>query len=153
MSEFTFTGEHIADLTFELNEQEIFNDFLAIVGAAGAEILVRGIDMDSSIPKYGPRSKRLPVPLGADQETVESLVTEGLDRYTEPVPNVTMFIIGNTDEKKEQILIRNVSDKITVQLTSMFLDQDFVIDGIDKGIDSDKVLTATYQLTGLRSGE
>jgi hypothetical protein len=153
MSEFTFTGVHIADLTFTLDEQEIWNDILAIVGEPGVEILVRGIDMDSSIPKYGQRSKRLPVPLGADQSTVESLVTEGLDRFTGPVPNVEMFIIGDTDEKREQILTRQVSDKITIQLPVMYLDQDFVIDGIDKGVDSEKVLTATYQLTGLRSNE
>jgi hypothetical protein len=153
MTAFTFTGAHITDLIFELNEEELFNDVLAIIGEAGAEELIRGRDEVSSIPKYGRRSMRFNSPIGASNEVVEGLVSDALDRFTEPVPNVTMVVVGSTDELIEQILTRKMSDKITVQLPVMFLDQDFVIDGVNVDIDEDEVLVAHFQLTGLRANE
>ncbi len=80
----TLTDADMLDLSYELNDTEIFNDVLMIIGEAEAEELVRGYD-SGSIAKYGRRSMRVTRPILVDEEG-QDLATALLDRYIEPYP-------------------------------------------------------------------
>ena len=148
MSEYTFTD--VQDLTYELNDTELFNDVLSIIGDPGEEVSVRGYS-PGSIAKYGRRTYRLPVPLGATQEIMQGLVEDALDKMTEPRPIVEMTIVGDTTEKAEQILTRKLSDVVTVQCHSIFLDDDFYIEGIDFSLIG-MIPVCRYTLSGVNGG-
>jgi len=151
MSAYTFNNSFI-DLYYELNDSEIVNDVLLIQGVAGSEQLNRGYDA-ASIAKYGVRSRRMPTSIVVDSDTGTALITEQLDRYTEPAARLIMMVIGDTDELIIQLLTRQISDKVTVQCTTMGLDADFIIEGITQYSDTSNIISARYDLVGLRSGE
>lgn len=123
----------MSDLYYELNDQDIANDILFIDGLPGAEVLIRGVSEDS-IALYGRRSKRIDRPLAADQATGESLVTDQLDRYsfeaTNPLCRLSATIPASSDAMLAALLALEVSNKVTIQITAMGLDEDFWVDDI-----------------------
>jgi hypothetical protein len=152
-SVFTFNNENITDLTYELNDGELFNDVMAIVGAAGSENLVRWTD-DGSIARYGRRSFRIDRPIGVDDAVVDTLVTAQLDRTVEPYANLTITVLSTTAALTVAILDLEISDKVTVSETTMGMAAvDFIIESIDISVDRNNLITATYGMVQARTGE
>jgi hypothetical protein len=151
-SVFTFNDANIADLTYELNDSELFNDVMAIVGVAEAENLVRWID-SGSITKYGRRSFKVDRPLGVDDAGVDTLVQAQLDRTIEPYANLTITVQSKTDALILGILDIEISDKVTVTETTTGINTDFIIESIDLEIDLIGMITAKYGMVQARSGE
>jgi hypothetical protein len=152
----TFTDEMIFDLKYEINDEEITNDFLAVIGDLGSEVLVRGVSSDS-IALFGRRSFRIPQPIGKDQATVESLLTEKLNKYdgitvNKNIPVVSFSLTNVNSTIMTQILTLNIGDKVTLEISKAYLNQDFWIDSVSLSISSG-ILKATYECTALRDGE
>jgi hypothetical protein len=151
MSVFTFTGAMIADLDYEMNDEDIWNDILLIEGAAGSEQLIRGYSA-TSIQKYARRSRRIERPLAASEVVGETLVTEQLDKYScessLPPPKVRLVVHGTTDELIAQLFTRVISEVVTVQCTEMGMSQDFYIDGAILEL-TQELVTADYDLVGV----
>jgi len=115
-------------------------------------LMVRAIDA-VSIAKYGRRVMNLTWPLGQSQEQMQSLVNNYLAKYKEAVPQISMTIKGINDTLIEQILVRKISDMITVQNTELGMSADFFINSV-KGIqDVEGILKATYELEQVRAME
>jgi len=149
------TNTDLTDLKYDLDDYDIINDVLAIVGAAGSEQLVRGVD-EGSGDKYGRRSLRLDRPIGYDVSTVQSLVTAALDRYIEPYAKVNFRIIGTTTELITAILELLISDKVTITIPSMGLSADFIIETINlemSATDTGGIIKATYDAVQARANE
>jgi len=151
MSAFTFTDAMIADLDYEVTDEDIWNDILLIEGESGAEQLIRGYSA-TSIQKYARRSLRIERPLAASEATGETLVTDQLDKYSceslLPPARIRLLVNGKTDELIAQIFTRKISDVVTVQNAEMGMDEDFYIDGM--AIDLAKELVvADYNLVGV----
>jgi hypothetical protein len=148
MSAFTFTSTMLQDMTYEINDQDIANDILLIEGESGSEQLIRGISQ-ASIDLFGRRSKRIERPLSASEATGETLVEDQLDQYcceNGIVPaRVNISFVGKTDNLVEEILTREISDVITLQITTMGMNEDYYVDGITINIESG-YLAADYQL-------
>jgi len=69
------------------------------------------------------------------------------------VPQISMTIKGINDTLIEQILVRKISDMITVQNTELGMSADFFINSV-KGIqDVEGILKATYELEQVRAME
>jgi len=134
MSVYTFTDADLSELVYELNDSELFNDVLAIVGEPEAEQLVRGYD-DNSIAKYGRRSLRLNRPLGSDDTTVEDLVTAQLDRTVEPCAVITLSFIARTPQLLNIVLSIMLSDRITLDSDILGFEQDLVVERIEIAVD------------------
>lgn len=136
----TFTGTMLSDLYYELNDQDIANDVLLIDGAPGSEKLIRGVSTDS-IARYGRRSKRIERPLATDQATGESLVEDQLDRYSfeavNPLCRLKCTIPAITDALLIAIFGLNVSDKVTIQVAVMGLNEEFWVDDIELELSSE----------------
>lgn len=152
MTAFTFTNSNIADLTYELNDSELFNDVMAIVGEAGAENLVRWID-EGSITKYGRRSFKMDRPLNVDDAGADTLIAAQLDRTIEPYLNLTVTVQSISSALIVAILSIKISDKVTVQETTSGIDTDFIIENIDLEIDTNGIMQATYGMVQARAGE
>jgi len=151
-SVFTFDNANIADLTYELNDSELFNDVMAIVGVAEAENLVRWIDT-GSIAKYGRRSFKVDRPLGVNDAGVDTLVQAQLDRTIEPYANLTIVVQSKTNALILGILDIEISDKVTVTETTTGINTDFIIESIDLEINLIGMITATYGMVQARAGE
>jgi N-acetylglucosamine kinase-like BadF-type ATPase len=152
-SVFTFTDANITDLTYELNDGELFNDVMAIVGEPDAENLVRWIDA-GSITKYGRRSFKIDQPLNVDDAGADTLIDAMLDRTIEPYPNLSITVQSTTDALIKGILDIEISDKVTVTETTMGLSAvDFIVENIDMALDTNNLITATYGMVQARAGE
>jgi hypothetical protein len=109
----TFNDTELVDLTYELNDGELVNDVLCIVGEPDAEVLVRGYDA-GSIAKYGRRSYRIDNPIVANvaalYATPKTQVTAILDRNIEPYALVQIAVMSKTDALTVKILGLEISD-------------------------------------------
>ena len=152
MPAFTFTDTDISDIDFTLDDTDITNDVLAIVGEAGQEQLVRGVDT-GSVNKYGRRSTRWDNPIGFDNATVQTLITAMLDRNIEPYAKINMTIIGKTAALITALLTILISDKVNVVIPVMGLNADFVIETINLDVTINGILFATYDAVQARPGE
>jgi hypothetical protein len=78
-----FVDADYLDFQYEINDGELVNDVLCIVGEPDLEMLVRAYDT-GSIAKYGRRSFRLDNPIVANVEaayaTPKAQITAILDR-------------------------------------------------------------------------
>jgi hypothetical protein len=152
-SVFTFTDDNISDLAYDLNDGELFNDVLSIVGAAGAENLVRWIDQ-GSIDKYGRRSFRLNRPLGVDDAGVDTLIAAQLDRTIEPYYNLDITILSTTAALIGAILDIEISDKVTVTYSTMGISGvEFIVESINIDVNLKNITTAKYGMVQARAGE
>jgi hypothetical protein len=149
---FTFYDAEIAGIEYQLDDTDITNDILAIVGESGSEQLVRGVD-SGSVAKYGRRSTRLNTPIGFDSNTVQALIETMLDRNIEPYPKISMSIIGKTDQLITAILGILISDKVTVTVTSMGLSADFIIESVNLDVTINGILCVTYDAVQARANE
>jgi hypothetical protein len=152
-----FTDVEYKDFTYELNDGEIVNDVLIIVGEPDAEVLVRGYDT-GSIAKYGRRSFKVDNPI-IDTTipayvTPKAQATEILDRNIEPYATVSMVIVSDTDAKATKILALEISELCHITQTTCGLSAvHFIVESIDLGIDLKGYITATIGLTQARTGE
>lgn len=152
-SVFTFNNSNITDLTYELNDGELFNDVMAIVGAADAENLVRWV-VNASIAKYGRRSFKIERPLNVDDAGADTLIKAQLDRTIEPYANLSITVQSTTDVLTTAIMDIEISDKVTVTETTTGMSAvDFIIENIDIDVNVNNLITATYGMVQARSGE
>lgn len=150
-----FTDVDYQDFTYELNDGELVNDVLCIVGESGAEVLVRGYDT-GSITKYGRRSFRIDNPVTANVEaayaTPKAQITEILDRNIEPYALVQIVVMSTT--QTAAILGLEISELCHVTETTCGLTAiHFIVESIELSIDLKGYLTATIGLVQARSGE
>jgi hypothetical protein len=149
----TLTSADIADLTYELNDCEIFNDVLAIVGASGSEKLERGCD-GGSIDKYGRRSYRIDRPLGIDDPGatgIVELITDRLDRHIEPYALLSVTLQGKSATLIALILDLKISDKLHIEETVSGIDADFIVESVCWEVG--EILAAEVGLVEARAGE
>jgi hypothetical protein len=151
-SVFTFTNANMVDLTYELNDGELFNDVMAIVGEPDAENLVRWIDQ-GSIDKYGRRSDKIDRPLNVDDAGADTLIAARLDRTIEPYPNLNITVLSTSDALIAAIMDIDISDKVTVTETITGINTDFIIENIDIAVDVNNLITANYGMVQARTGE
>ena len=152
-SVFTFNNANITDLTYELNDGELFNDVMAIVGAADAENLVRWV-VNASILKYGRRSFKIERALNVDDAGADTLIKAQLDRTIEPYANLSITVQSTTSALTTAIMDIQISDKVTVTETTMGISAvDFIIENIDIAVDVNNLITATYGMVQARTGE
>lgn len=153
----TFADSELADLTYELNDGELVNDVLCIVGEPDAEVLVRGYDA-GSIAKYGRRSYRIDNPIVANVEalyaTPKGQVTAILDRNIEPYALVQITVVSKTDALTVKVLGMEISDLVQVTeptcgLNSVY----FIVESLDLAIDTSGMITANVGLVQARAGE
>lgn len=152
-----FTDVDYLDFTYELNDGELVNDVLCIVGEPDAEVLVRAYDA-GSIAKYGRRSFRLDNPIVANVEaayaTPKAQVTEILDRNIEPYANIQIVIMNLTDVLTLAILGLEISDLCHITETTCGLAAvHFIVESIDLSVDQLGYITANIGLVQARVGE
>jgi hypothetical protein len=153
----TFTDAEMADLTYELNDGELVNDILMIVGETDLEVLVRGYDA-GSIAKYGRRSYRLDNPIvsnvAALYATPKAQVTAILDRNIEPYANLQITLISSTSALTIKILGLEISDLVQITESTCGLSAAyFIVESIDLGIDATGYITASIGLVQARTAE
>lgn len=153
----TFTDAEMADLTYELNDGELVNDVLCIVGEPDAEMLVRGYDA-GSISKYGRRSYRLDNPIVANvaalYATPKAQVTAILDRNIEPYANLQITLISSTAALTVKLLNLEISDLVQITEPTCGLDADyFIVESIDLTIDTSKYIVGNIGLVQARAAE
>jgi len=153
----TFTDAEMTDLTYELNDGELVNDVLMIVGEPDLEVLVRGYDA-GSIAKYGRRSFRLDNPIVANvaalYATPKAQVTAILDRNVEPYANLQITLISSTAALTVKILDLEISDLVQITETICGLSADyFIVESIDLSVDLSGYITASIGLVQARSTE
>jgi hypothetical protein len=113
-------------------------------------LTVRATDA-TSIAKNGRRVMNLTWPLGQTQDQMQSLVEGYLERYKGAVAVGTMRIQGSTDALVVEILTRKVSDRITINHTTLsMVAVDFFINSVDIVHDTEGLLEATWQLEQVR---
>lgn len=130
----------------------------AIIGPITVDTMTRTLTVRApdatSIAKYGRRVMNLIWPLGQTQDRMQALVEGYLERLKEPVVVATMRIQGTTDVLVVQILTRKVSDRITVNHTTLgIVAVDFFINSIDVVHDAEGLLEANWQLEQVRDME
>jgi hypothetical protein len=148
------TLSDFADLTYELNDTDLFNDVLAIVGEPEAEKLERGVD-EASIDKYGRRSFRIDRPLGIDDpgETgILALIEAKLDRCVEAYALLTVTLHGKTADLTEVILGLAISGKYHIHEAISGIDGDYIVESIDLAADA-ALITAQVGMVQARAGE
>lgn len=153
----TFIDAELTDLTYELNDGELVNDVLMIVGEPDLEVLVRGYDA-GSIAKYGRRSYRLDNPIVANVEalyaTPKAQVTAILDRNIEPYANLQITLISSTSALTIKILGLEISDLVQITESTCGLSAAyFIVESIDLGIDTTGYITASIGLVQARTAE
>jgi phosphoribosylaminoimidazole-succinocarboxamide synthase len=152
-----FTDADYKDFTYELNDGELVNDVLCIVGEPDAEVLVRGYDA-GSIAKYGRRSYRLDNPIVANVEaayaTPKAQVTAILDRNIEPYAAAQITVISKTDALTVKLLGLEISDLVRItQATCGLIAAYFITESIDLSVDTLGIITASIGLVQARAGE
>jgi hypothetical protein len=152
-----FTDVDYQDFTYELNDGEITNDVLCIVGEADLEELVRGYDT-GSIAKYGRRSFKIDRPIVAnvasDEAEAIAQATEVLDRNIEPYAFVQIVIMNMTSTLTTGILGLEISELCHVTETTCGLSAvHFIVESIELSIDLKGYITATIGLVQARAGE
>jgi hypothetical protein len=153
----TFADNELTDLTYELNDGELVNDVLLIVGEPDLEVLVRGYDA-ASIAKYGRRSYRLDNPIVANvaalYATPKAQVTAILDRNIEPYANVQITLISSTSALTVKILDLDISDLVQITEATCGLSADyFIVESIDLSVDPIGYITANIGLAQARAAE
>jgi len=153
----TFIDTELVDLTYELNDGELVNDVLCIVGEPEAEVLVRGYDA-VSIAKYGRRSYRIDNPIVANvaalYATPKGQVTAILDRNIEPYALVQITVVSKTDALTIKILGLEISDLVQVTEPTCGLDAVyFIVESLDLAIDTFGIITANIGLVQARASE
>jgi hypothetical protein len=150
-----FTDADYQDFTYELNDGEIVNDVMVIVGEPDLEELVRGYDT-GSIAKYGRRTFKIDRPIvanaGGDEAEATAQATEVLDRNIEPYANIQIVIMSTT--QTAAILGLEISELCHVTETTCGLSAvHFIVESIDLAIDLIGYITATIGLVQARTGE
>ena len=113
---------------------------------------VRSIN-EASWGKYGRRVMNLTWPLGQTQNQMQGLVDAYCARYAEPVPRVTLTVIGKTDNLIVKMLNLKISDRITVVNTVLGLSADYFINNIVYEHDVQQLPRAIYTLEEIRGTE
>jgi len=152
-----FADADYQDFTYELNDGELINDVLIIVGEPELEELVRGYDT-GSIAKYGRRSFRIDRPIVAnviaDYATPKAQATAILDRNIEPYSNIQIVIMSLTDARTQTILGLEISDLCHITQAACGLTAvHFIVESIDLSVDSKGYITANIGLVQARIGE
>jgi len=152
-----FTDVDYQDFTYELNDGELVNDVLIIVGEPDLEMLVRGYD-EGSIAKYGRRSFRIDKPIVANvapaYATPKAQATAILDRNIEPYANIQIVIMNLTATLTTGILGLEISELCHVtQATCGLTAVHFIVESIDLSVDSKGYITANIGLVQARIGE
>lgn len=112
----------------------------------GTETLtIRSIDA-TSIAAYGRRSMNLTWPLGQTQEQTQALADAYLVKYKDPVPVLTMSVLGKTQAIATTLLGLKISDLITIINTELGLNGDYYINTIDVSHNCDGLLLYTFGL-------
>lgn len=150
-----YTDDNMADLKLELNDQEIWNDILNVIGDLDDETLVRGVS-PTSVQYYGRRSYKVSQQLGKDQATVQTLISDRLDKYdgitNMNVPIITFRLVGITDELIEEILSRQVGDKIQIQSDEMCFDKYFWLESVSVTLNTG-IIQGDFECLALLIGE
>lgn len=152
-----FTDADYSDFSYELNDCEIVNDVLCIIGAAGSEELVRGYDANS-IAKYGRRSYRLDRAIvdntAPNYATPKAQATDILDRNVEPYAIVSILVKSKTDNLTATILGLVISDLVTITQAICGLSAAyFIVESIDLSIDISGQIEAAIRLVQARASE
>ena len=153
----TLTDTDYQDFQYELNDGELVNDVLLIVGEPNLEVLVRGYD-SGSIAKYGRRSCRLDNPIVANvaalYATPKAQVTAILDRNIEPYALVQIALISSTAALTVKILNLEISDLVQITETICGLAAVyFIVESIDLSIDVAGYISANIGLVQARTVE
>ena len=153
----TFNQTEMADFQYEINDGELVNDVLIIVGEPNAEVMVRGYDA-ASIAKYGRRSYKVDRPIvaniGAAYATPKAQATAILDRNIEPYALVQMSVVSKTDALTIKMLGLEISDLVQItEITSGLADVYFILESIDLAVDAFGLITATLGLVQARASE
>lgn len=153
----SFIDSELADLKYEINDGELINDVLCIVGEPDAEVMVRGYNV-SSIAKYGRRSYRIDNPIVANvaalYATPKAQVTAILDRNIEPYTLVQITVMSKTDALTIKILGLEISDLVQVTEPTCGLDAVyFIVESVDLGVDTFGIIMANIGLVQARAGE
>jgi hypothetical protein len=109
----------------------------------------------ASINKYGRRSMDLNWPLGQTKAQVTSLVNSYLTRYKEPIPRVSIRLLGANDTNIGLILSLKISDRITVVNTELGMSADFFINSVNfyHDFQGDNIPVGEYTLEMVRGTE
>lgn len=153
----SFVDGDYKDFIYELNDGELVNDVMVIVGEPDAEVLVRGYDQ-GSMDKYGPRSFKVDRPI-VDTTipayvTPKAQITAILDRNIEPYANLTLTVLSDTDEKTAKLVALEISDLVHVTESTCNLSEvHFIVESIDLDIDLDGYIEAIIGVVQARVGE
>ncbi len=152
-----FVDSDYKDFIYELNDGELVNDVLLIVGEPSAEVLTRGYDA-GSIAKYGTRSLRIDNPIVANvapaYATPRAQVTAILDHDIEPYATVEITIMPETDARLADILDLEISDLVTItESTTTMTDVYFIVESINISIDLEQYVVVTIGLVQARTNE
>ena len=115
-------------------------------------LTVRAVDT-TSISKYGRRVMNLSWPLGATEGEAQNMVNAYCSRYSEPVSQLSMTLIGSTDALKAQILTVKISDLVQVINSELGLDDNYFINSMDVSSEANRILIASFALEEARPEE
>lgn len=151
----TLASADMLDLVYELNDSDLFNDILAIVGESEAEILERGYDA-ASILLYGRRSYRIDRPIGVDDpgETgIVAMIEKHLDRFKDPYAVLTVTLVSKTSTLAALLLDLEISDVLHIHETNSGIDDDFIVENISLDVANGGVTTGTIGMVQARADE
>lgn len=106
-----------------------------------------------SMAKYGRRSMNLIWPAGANEVQSQSIVDSYCTRYSEPVARCLVTLIGKNDTLRLQMLIRTMSDKITLISSHLGLSTDFWINKVDYQDFPDRLPQVVWVVEQVRAEE
>jgi len=153
----SFTDSDYRDFTYELNDGELVNDVIIIVGNPGAEVLTRGYDT-GSIAKYGRRSYRVDKAIVANEApayaTPRAQATAILDRKIESYANLIIEVLNKTDEITAKLLGLEISDLVIISQDTMSISGEyFIVESIELQINLKGYITAIIGLIQARENE
>lgn len=125
----TNTGSKVMHIYFEVHVKYKTGEQVTHEEIFPETLTVRATDA-TSIAKYGRRVMNLTWTEGTEENDMQSLVDNDVERYKEPVARISCVIKGTTDVLRTQIITREISDIITVICTNLGLNADCFLNSI-----------------------
>ncbi len=101
----------------------------------------------TSISEYGERHLPITLPYYPGSRAMQNQADYQLGTKKDPWNSYRITLIGSTDEILEQILLRKLSDRITVQNATYNIDDDFFIDKVEHQVMEDGIHKCRWTLS------
>jgi len=106
-----------------------------------------------SIQKYGRRTMDLIWPQGQYPDQMQEILDLYLEKYSEPIPRVTVTVMGKTEALQQRIVESEINDRIWIPCSTLEMDEEFWLSNINCRHDVQDCLEAIFDLEQIRDME